>query len=93
MYTTYYSEKYSQHIEHMILVSPAGVNSSGLKSEDLNWFIKFVSQLYITPMVSRCGCYARKTDMVAGMNELTALSSSVAARASCGLLVRSGCAW
>lgn len=48
MYSTYYSEKYAQHIEHMILVSPAGVNSS---DQDLNAFIKFVSMFYITPMV------------------------------------------
>ncbi|OWY96368.1 Serine protease, partial [Phytophthora megakarya] len=50
MYSTYYAEKYPQRIEHLILISPAGVNSSGLKQEDLPSFLKFTSLFYITPM-------------------------------------------
>lgn len=51
MYSTYYAEKYSQHIEHLILVSPAGVNE-GTKTEDMHWFLRFLAKHYITPMVS-----------------------------------------
>ncbi|KAG7399464.1 Alpha/beta hydrolase domain-containing protein 4 [Phytophthora boehmeriae] len=50
MYSTYFADKYPQHIEHLILISPAGVNSSGLKKEDLPSFLKFTSLFYITPM-------------------------------------------
>ncbi|KAL4161998.1 hypothetical protein PRNP1_002546 [Phytophthora ramorum] len=50
MYSTYYAEKYSERIEHLILISPAGVNSSGLKNEELPSFLKFTSLFYITPM-------------------------------------------
>ncbi|RLN87424.1 hypothetical protein BBJ28_00015979, partial [Nothophytophthora sp. Chile5] len=51
MYSTYFAEKYPARIEHLILISPAGVNSSGLKPEDLPSFLKFTGMFYITPMV------------------------------------------
>lgn len=51
MYSTYFADKYPQRIEHLILISPAGVNSSGLKQEDLPLFLKVTSRFYITPMV------------------------------------------
>ncbi|RLN47934.1 hypothetical protein BBJ29_006677 [Phytophthora kernoviae] len=50
MYSTYFADKYPQHIEHLILISPAGVNSSGLKKEDLPAFLKLTSLFYVTPM-------------------------------------------
>lgn len=50
MYSTYFAEKYPQRIEHLILISPAGVNSSGLKAEDLPSFLKLTGLFYITPM-------------------------------------------
>ncbi|TYZ61411.1 hypothetical protein PybrP1_002961 [[Pythium] brassicae (nom. inval.)] len=50
IYSTYYSEKYSQHIEHMILVSPAGVNSSGVTDAELGGVWKFIARHALTPM-------------------------------------------
>ncbi|CAI5733382.1 unnamed protein product [Hyaloperonospora brassicae] len=50
MYSTYFAEKYSQHVEHLILVSPAGVNRSDLTQDGLPFFIKLTSRFYITPM-------------------------------------------
>ncbi|KAL7686501.1 putative alpha/beta hydrolase-1 [Plasmopara halstedii] len=50
MYCSYYAEKYHQRIEHLILVSPAGVNSSEIKQENLPLLLKFTSLFYITPM-------------------------------------------
>ncbi|KAF1785158.1 Alpha/Beta hydrolase fold [Phytophthora cactorum] len=48
---TYFAEKYPQRVEHLI-ISPAGVNSSSLKQEDLPSFLKFTALFYITPMAS-----------------------------------------
>ncbi|KAG2761763.1 hypothetical protein Pcac1_g26376 [Phytophthora cactorum] len=50
MYSTYFAEKYPQRVEHLMLISPAGVNSSSLKQEDLPSFLKFTALFYITPM-------------------------------------------
>ncbi|KAG6582816.1 putative serine protease family S33 [Phytophthora cinnamomi] len=50
MYSTYFAEKCPERIEHLILISPAGVNGSGLTKEDLPSFLKFTSLFYITPM-------------------------------------------
>lgn len=54
MYSTYYSEKYSHHVEHLILVSPAGVNTSGVKDADLHWILRLGSRFHLTPMVRSC---------------------------------------
>ncbi|KAI9915170.1 hypothetical protein PsorP6_008328 [Peronosclerospora sorghi] len=51
MYSTYFAEKYSDRIEHLIIISPAGVNCSGLRQQDLPLLLKFTSMFYITPMV------------------------------------------
>jgi pimeloyl-ACP methyl ester carboxylesterase len=53
MYCSYFADKYPQRIEHLILISPAGVNSSGLKDSELPSFLKLTALFYITPMV-RC---------------------------------------
>ncbi|DAZ93212.1 TPA: hypothetical protein N0F65_001564 [Lagenidium giganteum] len=50
MYSTYYAARYPQHIDHMILVSPAGVNSSPVTDDELPTFFKVVAALHITPM-------------------------------------------
>uniref|UniRef100_K3WZ17 AB hydrolase-1 domain-containing protein n=1 Tax=Globisporangium ultimum (strain ATCC 200006 / CBS 805.95 / DAOM BR144) TaxID=431595 RepID=K3WZ17_GLOUD len=50
MYSTYYATKYSHHIEHLILVSPAGVNGSDTKDEELGGFWRFIAKHQITPM-------------------------------------------
>uniref|UniRef100_M4BHM5 AB hydrolase-1 domain-containing protein n=1 Tax=Hyaloperonospora arabidopsidis (strain Emoy2) TaxID=559515 RepID=M4BHM5_HYAAE len=50
MYSTYFAEKYSEHVEHLILVSPAGVNPSDLTQDGLPFFLKLTSRFYVTPM-------------------------------------------
>lgn len=50
MYCSYYAEKYPQRLEHLILISPAGVNSSEIKQENLPVLLKITSLLFITPM-------------------------------------------
>ncbi|CAI5716072.1 unnamed protein product [Peronospora destructor] len=50
MYSTYFADKYPQQIDHLILISPAGVSSSGLKQEDLPLLWRIASLFYITPM-------------------------------------------
>ncbi|TDH72824.1 hypothetical protein CCR75_008966 [Bremia lactucae] len=50
MYSTYYAEKYSSCVEHLILVSPAGINSSSLQQETLPFVLKLTSFFLITPM-------------------------------------------
>ncbi|KAF1315966.1 Serine protease family s33, partial [Globisporangium splendens] len=57
MYSTYYATKYSHHIEHLILVSPAGVNGSDAKDEELSGFWKFIAKHQITPMVTPKSLY------------------------------------
>ncbi|KAJ0412412.1 hypothetical protein ATCC90586_005432 [Pythium insidiosum] len=50
MYTSYYADVYPQFVEHLILVSPAGVNASGLRNDQLPWVLRTASKYYITPM-------------------------------------------
>ncbi|GLE02774.1 hypothetical protein PINS_up011629 [Pythium insidiosum] len=50
MYTSYYADLYPHHVEHLILVSPAGVNASGLRNDELPWLLRTASKYYITPM-------------------------------------------
>ncbi|GAB9468487.1 hypothetical protein Gpo141_00005803 [Globisporangium polare] len=50
MYSTYYSEKYAHHVEHMILVSPAGVNVSDVKDSEVHWILRLGRRYHLTPM-------------------------------------------
>ena len=51
MYTTYYSTRYAQHVEHLILVSPAGVGVPPFTPDEIAWPIKVAAALFVTPMV------------------------------------------
>lgn len=50
-------EKYPQHVEHLILVSPAGVASSGKQDSELFWAVQLAAKYRITPMslIRFCG--------------------------------------
>jgi pimeloyl-ACP methyl ester carboxylesterase len=50
IYATYYAEKHSEHIEHLLLVSPAGVGEPPFKSEQIATPWKILSSFFITPM-------------------------------------------
>uniref|UniRef100_K3WZ18 AB hydrolase-1 domain-containing protein n=1 Tax=Globisporangium ultimum (strain ATCC 200006 / CBS 805.95 / DAOM BR144) TaxID=431595 RepID=K3WZ18_GLOUD len=50
MFSTYYSSKYAKHVEHLVLISPAGVNPSPLTRDQLSLPAKMASAFLITPM-------------------------------------------
>ncbi|KAF1315970.1 Serine protease family s33, partial [Globisporangium splendens] len=50
MFSTYYSSKYAKHVEHLVLISPAGVNPSLLARDQLPLPAKIASTFLITPM-------------------------------------------
>lgn len=53
MFATYYSSKYAQHLEHLVLVSPAGVNPTTITDKQLPLKSRIAFRFHITPMVFR----------------------------------------
>lgn len=51
LYGTYYASKYPNSVEHVILVSPAGVHASSLAHSDLPLGRRIAYALHLTPMV------------------------------------------
>jgi pimeloyl-ACP methyl ester carboxylesterase len=51
LYGTYYAAKYPKALEHVILVSPAGVHASTLTHSELPLSRRIAFALHLTPMV------------------------------------------
>lgn len=51
LYGTYYASKYPTSLQHVILVSPAGVHASSLAHSELPLVRRIAFALHLTPMV------------------------------------------